>query len=343
MTLLIRWLTITLIFFPFGGQAATVIGPSEFEQIWWLNNQRNIIERYHLRNEMLRIDHEPLYQIDIDSTSNQTIRTSAGAVDATMSRMGIHYQSSNYLFLIDWLSLIPQPQTTEGFTYGDLVLARSWRHDEKLAYTLGGRMQTRSKTIQSGGQDVFNLTDNASSDSWGGFAHISYGEWDFGTYYSQRDGNQANALKLRIIDSGKRNLTGTIAHLGGVPERNISPRNEVSLHLREQVSLHEFRVGITAAALSGGSKTQLSNAFLTYHTPIHLHFRFSCGLYHTRLIDTDETLMGGKLGLEYIFEEQGVPVNIGLFVRNNAFGDIDAMVVRDEPVFSFRLSSKTWF
>lgn len=343
LTMMIRGLTIALMLFPFCGEAATVIGPAEFEQVWWLNNQRNIIERYHQRAGILRPDNQPLFQIDIDSTSNQTIRTSAGDLEATMSRMGIHVQNSDYLFLIDWLSLIPQPQTTEGFTYGDLVLARSWQHDEKLGYTLGGRMQTRPKTVQSGGQAVFNLTDNASSDSFGGFAHISYGDWDFGTYYSQRDGSQANALKLRMIDDENRTLTGTIARLGGVPERNISPRNELSLYLREQIMPHDFRFGVTAAALSGGGKTELSNAFLTYHAPIHLHFRVSSGLYYTRLLDSGETLRGGKLGLEYFLDEQGFPINLGFFVRRNAFGDIDAMVVRDEPVYSFQIGSMARF
>lgn len=324
---------------PAYGHAATVIGPVEFEQIWLLGNQRNVIARYHQRTERFRRDQRPLWLMDIDSSANQTIRTSAGDMEAIMDRIGIHYQDPNYLVLIDWLSLIPQPQTTEGFTYGDTVLGRSWQRGEKLSFTLGGRLQTRPKTMQSGGQTVFSLTDNASSDSLGGFAHVNYGEWDFGSYYSRQDGNQANTLQLIILDTDTRGLSGTLAYLHGAPDRSIAARYELALNHREQISLHELRGGLTVATLSGGNKTAVSNAYLTYHSPDTPGFRFTGGLLHTYLIDSNESLPGAKLGIEYRFELEG-EVSIGLFVQKNAFGDVDAMVVKNEPVFSFTLHGR---
>lgn len=320
------------------GHAATVIGPAEFEQIWLLNNQRNVIARYHQRTERFRRDLRPLWLMDIDSSTNQTIRTSAGDTEAIMDRIGIHYQDPNYLVLIDWLSLIPQPQTTEGFTYGDTVLGRSWQRGEKLGFTLGGRLQTKPKSMQSGGQAVFNLTNNASSDSLGGFAHLNYGDWDLGSYYSRQDGNQANALQFIIVDSDTRGLSSTLAYLRGAPDRKIATRYELALNHREQISLHEVRGGITVS-LSGAKKTAVSNAYLIYHSPDAPGFRYSAGLFHTYLTDTNESLTGARLGMEYRFELDS-EVGLGLFVRKNAFGDIDAMVVKNEPVFSFTLHAR---
>lgn len=338
-----RFPFVLLLLLPLCGHAATLIGPDEFEQIWLLNNQRNLVARYHQRTEQFRSDPRSLWRLDLDATANQQIRTTAGDMEAIMDRIGIHYQGRNYLFLVDWLSLIPQPQTTEGFTYGDLVLGRSWQRGDRLSFTLGGRMQTRPKATQSGGQSVFNLTDNASSDSIGGFVHINYDAWDFGSYYSGRDGNQANSLGFTLIDSDTRRLAGAITQLGGAPDRNIPARNELSLNLREQLALHELRAGLTAAAHSGIKAARLSNASLDYLSPGIHGFRFSIGLYHTYLIDTGETLPGGKLGIEYTLDINGDPLTMGAFVRQNSFGDINAMVVRDEPVFSFVMSARAQF
>ena len=328
-----------IMFLPLYGRAATPIGPNEFEQIWLLNNQRNLIARYQQRTEQFRLDRRPLYHLDIDDTSNQTIVTSSGNMDAILDRIGIHYQSTNYLMLVDWLSLIPQPQTTEGFTYGDAVLGRSWQIDDKLGFTLGLRMQTTPKTTQSGGQTVFNLTDNASHDTLGGFAHINYGDWDFGSYYSRQDTNKANTLKYTILNADTRGLYGTLTNLHGDPGRNIASRNELAVNLREKLSLHELRGNITFVSPGGGRDAKVSNAYLTYQSPDRLGFRFIGGLYHTYLIDTSETLTGAKLGIEYKFEMNG-EATFGFYLRKNAFGDIDAMVVKDQPVFSFTIMTR---
>ena len=60
-----------LFLLPVCGHAAALIGPVEFEQIWLLNNQRNLIARYHQRTEQFRSDRRPLWRMDIDATANQ--------------------------------------------------------------------------------------------------------------------------------------------------------------------------------------------------------------------------------------------------------------------------------
>lgn len=320
-------------------QAATPVGPVEFEQLWLLNNQRNLVARYQQRSEQVWVDPRPLYRIDVDSTANQTIRTSAGDKDATLSRMGMHFQNGHYLFMLDWLSLIPQPQNTEGFTYGDLVLARTWPIDDKLGVTLGGRMQTRPNTTQSGGQTVFNLTDNASHDTVGGFFHIRYGAWNLGSYYSRQNGNQANTLEYTLIHTEARRLSAAFNHLGGLAERNIPSRNELGLRLQEDIRGDELQAGATATTINGSGHTGIGNAFLSYRHVAGSGFIYSGGLYHTRIMESDESLRGFKLGLEYVFELQG-EVTMGFYLRKHAMGDVDALAIRDENVFSFRLQGR---
>jgi hypothetical protein len=324
---------------PLCAVAATPIGPDEFEQIWLLSNQRNLIARYHQRAEQFRQDERPLFRLDIDAAPNQSILTSDGPMDAILDRIGLHYQSPKYLFLVDWLSLIPQPQTTEGYTYGDAVLGRSWLFENKVRLTLGIRMQTSPNTVQSGGQTVFNVTDNASHDTLGGFAHFNYGNWDLGTYYSRRDSNQANSLKYSFAEADTRDLYGTITNLRGFPERNIASRNELALNLRELISQHEVRANLTVASASGDAQVRLSNAYISYLSPEFRGFRFSGGVYHTYLIDSKESLAGAKLGMEYRFVMEG-DMTVGAYVRKNAFGDIDAMVLKDKPVYSFTMAAR---
>ncbi len=331
-----------LALFAVSAQAATPIGPVEFEQLWLLNNQRNLIARYQQRTDLLRRDPRPLYLIDVDSSANQTIHTSAGDREAILSRLGLHFQNTDYLFMLDWLSLVPQPQTTEGFTYGDLVLARSWKIDDRLGIALGGRMQTRPNTVQTGGQTVFNLTDNASHDSVGGFAHINYGAWNLGSYYSPRDGNQANSLGFTFLDTEVRTIAATFSHLGGIPERNLASRNELGFDLREAILGQNMHAGLTATSINGSGRSGLGNVFLTYRYAGGTAFRYIGGLYHTRIPETGERLGGYKLGIEYVFD-MGGEVTLGLALRRNAFGDIDAMAVRNENVFSFRLQGRADF
>ncbi|MBU1215078.1 MAG: hypothetical protein KKF58_01180 [Gammaproteobacteria bacterium] len=320
-------------------QAATSVGPVEFEQLWLLNYQRNLAARYQQHSDLMRKDPRPFYLIGLDSSVNQTIRTSAGDRDATLSRMNLHFQNDDYLFMLDWLSLIPQPQSTEGFTYGDMVLARSWQIDDRLGLTLGGRMQTRPNTTQVVGQTAFNLSDNASHDTVGGFVHLRYGAWNLGSYYSSQDGNQANMLEFTVIDTEARRLSATFSHLTGLAERNIPSRNELGFNLKEDLDGQEMQVGATASSINGSGRTGLGNAFLAYRYAAESGFRYSGGLYHTRIMESDENLRGFKLGLEYVFELQG-EASVGIFLRKNAMGDIDAMAIRDENVFSFRLQGR---
>lgn len=319
--------------------AASSVGPVEFEQLWLLNNQRNLAIRYQQHEELMRKDPRPYYLIGVDSTANQTIRTSAGDRDAILSRLGMHFQNDEYLFMLDWLSLIPQPQTTEGFTYGDMVLARSWQFDEGLGLTVGGRVQTRPNTTQVGGQTVFNLTDNASHDTVGGFVHFRYGAWDLGSYYSQKDGNQADTIEYTVLDTEARRLSTTFSHLSGLAQRNIPSRNELGFNLKEYLYGQEMQAGVTASSINGSGRTGVGNAFLAYRHVSDNGLRYSGGLYHTRIMESDESLSGFKLGLEYIFELHG-EVSAGIFLRRNAIGDIDAMAIRDENVFSFRLQGR---
>lgn len=324
----------SLLMMPAYGQAAGAIGPDEFERIWLLDNQRNLMARYHQRTEIFRRNQQPLWYLDIDYAPKQIIRTSAGDMEAILDRLGFYYQDADYLFLFDWLSLIPQPQTTEGFTYGDTIAARSWQVGDEYRLTLGVRLQNSPNSIQQGGQAVFNLTDNASSDTLGGFLHLNFGDWDFGSYYSRRDGNQAQSLNLSIVDSESRSVGVTLSYLGGAIERGIASRYELSLNHRELVSQHELRSGITLAALKRENKTAVSNAHLLYSSPRAYGFRFSGGLFHTCIVEDNENLQGAKLGIEYLLDMKG-EFNMGFFIRKNAFGDIDAMVVKNEPVYSF--------
>ena len=322
--------------------ASVVLAPDDFEQIWVLDNQRNLIQRYRQRTELFQLDKKPLYSLDIDATANQTIKTSAGDKTAILDRMGIHYQDPNYLLVIDWLSLIPQPQTTEGFTYGDTVLGYSWEPSNDLSLTLGGRLQSRPKTTLWGGETVFNLSDNATLDRLGGFVHINYSGWDFGSYYSNADGNQATSLYVPLHESETQHLATALTYLGGAPDLNISSRYELSLDYRSRFSQHQLNGGLTIASLSDNGTTALSNAYLLYQTPAIHSIRYSGGLFHTYNLDSHESLPGAKLGAEYVFQLEG-ELTMGLFIRQNAFGDINAMVVKNEPVFSFTIYARPQF
>jgi len=321
---------------------ATTLGPDDFEQIWLLNNQRNLIKRYQQRTEQYLEEQQDSYSLDIDATANQNINTSAGVKDAILDRMGLHYQSEHTLFLIDWLSLIPQPQTTEGFTYGDTVLGYSWQQNEDLRLTLGARLQSTPRTVDIAGTTVFNFSDNATRDQLGGFAHINYLGWDFGSYYSSQTGNQANSIYFPFIKTDNHRLSSALTYLAGASDLGISPRYELSLDDSYRLPDSLIQSGLTIASLTSPSTTSLSNAYLLYDSSLGGGLHTSAGLFYTYLPDSDETLPGAKLGISYVMQVQG-EFSMALFVRQNAFGDINALVVKNEPVFSFNISARPVF
>ncbi len=322
--------------------AQPVLSPEDFERIWLLNNQRNLIKRYQQHNQLFQQNKTPYMSMDIDAADNKTIRTTAGDSEAILDRMSIYYQDPNYLFLIDWLSLIPQPQTTEGFTYGDTVLGYTWHKTKNSQLTMGGRLQSTPKTAIINNETVFNLTENATSDDLSGFIHLNYDGWDFGTYYSDENGTQATAFNIPIYKTSTQKMSAGLTYLGGAPDIDIAPRYELSIDHSFLLQQHKIRSSLTVTSLSGENNTDLSNAYLQYTSPTNNSIRYSAGLFYYYDLENNERLPGAKLGVEYILQSQD-ELSIGFFIRKNAFGDIDAMMVKDEPVISFNLSMRPQF
>jgi hypothetical protein len=196
--------------------------------------------------------------------------------------------------------------------------------------------------VKLGGTRVFNLSDNASRDQLGGFAHINYLGWDFGSYYSSQTGNQANSIYFPFIKTGSHQLGGTLTYLAGSSDLSISPRYELSLDDHYRYSQSVIQSGLTMAALSNPSITALSNAYLLYDRSMGDGLKTSAGVFYTYLPDSEESLPGAKLGIKYVMQMQG-EFSMAFFVRQNAFGDINALVVKNEPVFSFNISARPVF
>ncbi|MBD3610142.1 MAG: hypothetical protein HUJ30_06300 [Gammaproteobacteria bacterium] len=319
--------------------ANSAISPPDFERIWLLNNHRNLITRYQQKVELFRQNDNPIWTLALDVAENQTINTSDGIKDALLDRMEIHYQDEKYLARIDWLSLIPQPQTTEGFTYGDTVLGYSWHNNNDLETTVGIRLQSTPRTILSNGEPVFHLIDSASSTNSSGFFHLNYRGWDIGNYYSSDTSTQTNSINIPLLRDKTYYITIVLNYLSDI---RFTPRYEASLEHSYRFQQHIFHSGLTMSRLKNSDQVEISSGKLHYTSNINRGLRYSAGLYYYNDLDNQRSYPGTKLGIEYIIDLQG-ELSFGLFFRQNAFADIDAMMLQDKPVLSFTMSARPEF
>ena len=317
----------------------TTIDPIGFEQIWLQNNQRNLYKRYYYYNEQVRVDSGDFFLIGIDAAPNKTITTSDGDKEALITRLNAYYQTPNYLFLIDWFSAIPQPQTTEGFTYGDLVIGHTWRNQDNSYYlTLGLRQKSTPRTATVNSETVFNAVTDATNEEYSAFFHFNYHGFDLGTYYSEDNELESTAFYMPISKSDNYSLSATLSYYGDIPESLLSERYEVSFDNVFTKADHDIRSGIIAAMVPDLDKVDISNIYINYTSPSKFNISLVGGLYYYRDIENKENLPGAKLGLTW---RPDTPENIQLSfsVQQNAFGDINAIIIRDEPIFTFTLSS----
>ena len=260
--------------------SATVIDPLSFEQIWLINNQRNLIKRYHYFNRQVQSSGDAVYLIGIDAASDKVIETSDGRKDALLSRMNIHYQSKQYLFLIDWFSAIPQPQTTEGFYYGDLVAAYTWQYEGNNSYlTLGLRQKSAPRTVIVNSQLVFNATDDASDQDNSVFIHYNYQGYDFGSYYSDENKLDALSFYMPLAEFDDQKLSSTLYYFGDQGENAFGERYELSLDHLLIYNSHNFSSGAIVTYLKSTDETYLSNVFTNYTSPANKSIRYVLGAY----------------------------------------------------------------
>lgn len=323
--------------------ASDVIGPDDFELYWLYNNQRNLLKRYYHYSEQARDSDRGVYLLGADSAPDVRIRTDAGEQDALLGRMHIHYQTNRYLFLVDWFSVIPQPQVTEGYTYGDLVAGYTWNFPDYDTYlTLGLRQQSTPQATTLGTETVFMVTDNASHDSYSLFVHLNVYGFDVGTYYSEKNGLDALALNYPLYRTGRQTLSSTLLYYGGKPESGISETYELSVDHMLATGEHVLRSGAAISLLTDQDESGLSNLFAVYTSPRWKDISMQGGLYYSRDFQRDDTVPGWKLGLVWHLGAFN-SMNLSFGVQENAVGDFNALVVPDEPILVFRVASDASF
>lgn len=319
-------------------RASTIIDPDGFEQIWQLNNQRNIFKRYQFYNEQVQRKQQSLYLISLDAAPDRIIATSDGEHDALISRMNIHYQSPQYLFLIDWFSAIPQPQTTEGFTYGDLIMARTWQYRDNDSYlSFGLRQVSTPRSIVVNSQRVFNAIDDASKESYSIFLHYNYQGYNLGTYYSKDKQLEAIDFSIPLSKTNTQSFSTTLSYYDASPLAMLSERYEISLDHSFLINEHSFHSGVITSLLKGGGTVYVSNVFTNYNSPSYSGIKLIAGAYYAN-IEKEDKLPGAKLGLMW----RGIgleDLQMSFTIRKNAIGDFNALIIRDENIFTFTLSS----
>ena len=228
-------LAVLLLFIPCAVFSETVMDPISFEQIWIQNNQRNLFKRYHYYNQQVQTTGESVYLFGVDAAPDSTIKTSDGDQNALLSRMHFHFQNEQYLFLVGWFSAIPQPHTTEGFTYGDLVAGYTWHNDERDAYlTLGLRQKSTPRSIVVNSETVFNAVSDASEEEYSLFIHFNYQGYDFGSFYSENNELEAASFNIPLVAFDQHTFTSTIAYYRENPEVDLQRRYELALN-------HEYK------------------------------------------------------------------------------------------------------
>lgn len=331
-------LTTLLLLIPVTGFSKTTIDPIDFEHIWFQDNQRNLYKRYYYYNEQVQLSSESVYVIGCDVAPDKKIKTSEGVKDALISRLYFHLQSQKYLFLVDWFNAIPQPQETEGYTYGDLLLGKTWRYQDGSSYlTLGLRRKSTPRSVVVNSETVFNATSDATEEEYSVFFHFNYHGYDLGTYYSEDRELESAAFYMPISKSDNHSLSSTMYYYRVIPNINLSERYELSLDHTFNKAEHSMRSGIIVSLLPDLNKVDISNVFTNYVSPALSNIKFIGGLYYYFDIENDENLPGAKLGIVWqpdILKKK----QISFSVQQNAIGDFNALVIRDELIFTLTIS-----
>ena len=333
------FITGLLLLVSLSGFCETPIDPISFEHIWLQNNQRNLFTRYREYNDQVQATSEGVYLLGFDAAPDKKILTSEGEKNALISRMNIHYQDKKYLLLIDWFSAIPQPQETEGFTYGDLILGYTFRRDASDSYlTLGLRQKSTPRSVVVNSQVVFNATSDATREDYSVFVHAHYHDYDVGTYFSKNNELDAMSFDIPIAKNDRHSLTSTVSYFNENPDANLYKRYELSIENTSRLGEQIVRAGAVAASVPDLNKNNISNVFAEYTSSGLLRLKFIGGLYYYNDIENNDRLNGGKIGLLWKPEQEAF--QLGFSLQRNAIGDFNALIVRNEPVFSFKLT--TW-
>jgi len=277
--------------------------------------------------------------LGLDAAPDKRIKTSDGIKDALLSRLYIHYQSLEYVFVIDWFSAIPQPQTTEGFTYGDLVLGKTWRYEDRNSYlTLGLRQKSIPRTIVVGFETVFNAVNDATEEEYSVFLHFNYHGYDLGSYFSDSSKLESAAFHIPISKSDNRSLTSSVSYYGAVPDIGISKHFEFAIDHAFNNDIYTLRSGMIMGVFPDLNKTDIINLYANYVSPDFSGIRILAGAFYYFDVESAERLPGAKLGFEWHQDELN-RLRIGVSVQQNAIGDFNSLVVRDEPILTFTLSA----
>jgi len=332
-------LAILLFLVPLTGYANSIIDPVDFEQLWLQNNQRNLYKRYQYYNEQVQRSNDSLYLLGVDAAPDKRIKTSDGVKDALISRLYIHYQSQEFVFLLDWFSAIPQPQTTEGFTYGDLVIGKTWRYQDRDSYlTLGLRQKSTPRSVIVNSETVFNAVSDATEEEYSVYFHFNYHGYDLGTYYSENNKLESAAIHIPVAGSGDHSLSSTVYYYSANPDLGISKHFELSLDHAVNDAAYKLRSGAIVGIYPDLNKVDIVNLFASYMAPVFSGVRFIGGLYYYFDVENEESLPGAKLGIAWSLQSPD-NIRIGLSAQQNAVGDYNALIIRDEPILSFTLSA----
>ena len=75
-----------------------------------------------------------------------------------------------------------------------------------------------------------------------------------------------------------------------------------------------------------------------YTSPFFSSIRLIGGVFYYFDIENNESLPGAKLGLEWKMDHSG-SMRLGFSIQKNSIGDINALIIKNDPIFSFTLTS----
>lgn len=170
------------------------------------------------------------------------------------------------------------------------------------------------------------------------FFHFNYHGYDLGTYYSEYSEIESAAFHMPFSKSDDHSLSSTIFYYSDIPDIKLSERHELSIDHTYKKAAHNVRSGIIIGLLPDQNKINISNVFTNYVSPTFSDIRFIGGLFYYFDIENEENLLGEKLGIAW-YPDFPETVRIGFSVQQNATGDYNTLIIRDEPIFTFTISS----
>jgi len=315
---------------------AAPLTPSDFLQLWEMDNKRNLLLRYQdkswQKGVFLFADFGPKVDVVTDS----------GIAKGEIDRANLNFNSKYFSFYYDYMFV---NEVNAEISYGEQVFAittADWIPYARIDLA-GKKNAVPITTVDNNGNEVFQsgtLNSQANEDLSNEFdqklVHLQLFGVDISTLVNKQSKLDSLAIQTPFIELGEHKLKLLFLNYKENTIANTPARRETVL--KYQIDLSPATLSAEAGYMhfvdSGDS--QISRIGIGYDKLQHKKGGWFANVYHTNDLSNNEKQYNGyRLGVKIYVPERDM--YYVLKTQKNALSETDSMVIRDINIITFAM------